>query len=300
MGDAPTTTAAPSRSLPHRRALIAGATTLAVLAVAVIAGLTSSPTGGAPVIFVSRVSSTIGDAATRAGGGFWWSYAFLLGAVAAFNPCGFALLPAYLGLYLSDERGGSGLASRARRSLTVAAAVAVAFAALFGVMGAVFSLGASVIVPSLPWAGLAVGVVLILLGGMTLAGRQIGRNLPQRVAGRLGKGANRPGTRGYAAFGLAYGAASLGCTLPLFLSLVGTAIAAGGQWAAVVAFVLYGSGMAAVLGVLTVAAGVVSFGVLSRVRTVTRVVSGLSAALLLLSGAYVVYYWLSAGRLLLT
>jgi cytochrome c-type biogenesis protein len=182
----------------------------------------------------------------------------------------------------------------------VAATVAAAFAVLFGVMGAVFSIGAWVIVPSLPWAGLAVGVVLILVGGITLAGRPIGQSLPQRLAGRLGRGANERGSRGYAAFGLAYGVASPGCTLPLFLGLIGTATAAGGRAAAVVAFALYGAGMAAVLGVLTVAAGIVNFGVLARMRTVTRFVSGLGAALLLVSGAYVVYYWLSAGRLLFT
>jgi cytochrome c biogenesis protein CcdA len=251
------------------------------------------------VIFVSRLSSAIDGVATRAGG-VWWSYAFLLGAVAAFNPCGFALLPAYLGLYLEDRGGGSSLASRAGRSLQVAGTVAAAFVLLFGAMGAVFSIGASVIVPSLPWAGLAVGVVLILVGGITLAGRSIGQTLPQRLADRFGRGANERGSRGYAAFGLAYGAASLGCTLPLFLGLIGTATAAGGRAAAVVAFALYGAGMAFVLGVLTVAAGIVSFGVLGRMRNVTRFVSGLGAALLLLSGAYVVYYWLSAGRLLFT
>jgi hypothetical protein len=47
-------------------------------------------------------------------------------------------------------------------------------------------------------------------------------------------------------------------------------------------------------------AGVVSFGILQRVRGFVRIVTVLSAALLLLSGAYVVYYWLTAGRLLLT
>jgi hypothetical protein len=57
--------------------------------------------------------------------------------------------------------------------------------------------------------------------------------------------------------------------------------------------------MASVLGVLTVVAGVVSFGILGRVRSFVRVVSALGAGLLLLSGAYVVYYWLTAGRLLL-
>jgi hypothetical protein len=105
--------------------------------------------------------------------------------------------------------------------------------------------------------------------------------------------------RGYAAFGFAYGAASLGCTLPLFLALMGTATAARGWGNSLIAFVLYGAGMASVLGVLTVAAGVVSFGILSRVRGLVRIVSGLGAGLLLLSGGYVVYYWLTAGRLLL-
>lgn len=62
---------------------------------------------------------------------------------------------------------------------------------------------------------------------------------------------------------------------------------------------LYGVGMAATLGVLTVLAGIVSFEILSSVRSVGRVVSVVGAVLLLLSGAYVIYYWLTAGRFLL-
>jgi cytochrome c biogenesis protein CcdA len=100
------------------------------------------------------------------------------------------------------------------------------------------------------------------------------------------------------AFGLAYGLASLGCALPLFLALVGTALAGGGGGGAIVAFALYGVGMATTLGVLTIVAGTISFGILARVRTVGRVLSGLGSALLLLFSAYVVYYWLTAGRFL--
>ncbi|MDQ3659669.1 MAG: hypothetical protein M3454_01135, partial [Actinomycetota bacterium] len=65
------------------------------------------------------------------------------------------------------------------------------------------------------------------------------------------------------------------------------------------AFGLYGIGMATTLGVLTLLTGIVGFAILGRVRAVGRYVSGLGAALLLASGAYVVYYWLTAGRLLL-
>src|SRR6266542_1964360 len=249
----------------RRRAVLAAAVTLLVLAVAVIAGLTSPTTGGAPVIFVERISSAISGAASHAGE-IWWIYAFALGAVAAFNPCGFALLPAYLGLYLRDGASRSGVGPRLSRSIGVAATVGATFTVLFGAVGAVFEMASALIVRSLPWIGLGVGVLLVLMGGLILSGKLSGSSLPQRLATRVGRGAGAPGMRGYAAFGLAYGAASLGCTLPLFLALMGTATAASGGWNAPIAFVLYGAGMAAVLGVLAIVAGVVSFGILGRVR----------------------------------
>jgi len=282
-----------------RRTVLAATVTLLVLSVAVVAGLTSPTTGGTPVIFVERISSAIGGLTSAAGTNVWWVYAFLLGVVAAFNPCGFALLPAYLGLYLNEGNTGKSFAARTRRSLAVSAVVAVAFTLLFGVTGALFSLASSLIVRLLPWVGLGVGVLLIIAGGMSLGGRSLSVDTAQQVASKVGRDATSSGTRGYAAFGLAYGLASLGCALPLFLALLGTAVAGGGTWSAVVAFALYGVGMATTLGVLTVAAGVVSFGILARLRVVGRFVSGLGAVLLLASGAYVVYYWLTAGRFLL-
>lgn len=97
---------------------------------------------------------------------------------------------------------------------------------------------------------------LILIGGLVLSGRHIGTAAPQRLATRISKGAGTPGLRGYAAFGVAYGAASLGCTLPLFLALMGTATATNRLYgAAILAFVLYGAGMAASLAVLTSSQG---------------------------------------------
>src|SRR5919197_5600474 len=114
-----------------RRTVLAGAVTALVLAVAVIAGLTSPTTGGTPVIFVERISASISNAASRAGE-VWWVYALALGAVAAFNPCGFALVKAYLGLYLRDDVTGTGVWARLRRSTSVAVVVGASFTALFG------------------------------------------------------------------------------------------------------------------------------------------------------------------------
>src|SRR5262249_14479695 len=112
--------------------------------------------------------------------------------------------------------------------------------------------------------------------------------------------ASGSGLRAYGAFGLAYGLASLGCAFPLFFALVGTAIAAGGVRTAIIAFVLYGAGMATVLGCMTLAAPVGSVEILARVRWMARSAPLVGGCLLLLSGGYIVYYWLSAGRLLIT
>src|SRR6266540_1152866 len=281
-----------------RRRIRAAAVTVLVLGVAVTAGLLSSPEGGTPVIFVERISSAISGLTSAGGGSVWWVYAFFLGIVAAFNPCGFALLPAYLGLYLNEGNTGKSFAARTRRSLAVSAVVAVAFTLLFGVTGALFSLASSPIVRLLPWVGLGVGVLLIIAGGMSLGGRSLGLDTAQQVASKVGRDATSSGTRGYAAFGLAYGLASLGCALPLFLALLGTAVAVCGPWSAVVAFALYGIGMASTLGVLTLVAGIVNFGILVRVRALGRFVSKVGSVLLLASGAYVIYYWLTAGRFL--
>src|SRR5919204_226133 len=150
-----------------RRMVLAAAVTVLVLAVAVIAGLMSPTTGGTPVIFVERISSAISNTASRVGDA-WWVYAFALGAVAAFNPCGFALVPAYLGLYLGEDVDRGGLGARLSRSITVAGVV---------------------------------GVALAGGGGLMLAGKPLASTLPQQLATRLGGDANRSGIRGFAAFG---------------------------------------------------------------------------------------------------
>jgi cytochrome c biogenesis protein CcdA len=118
-----------------------------------------------------------------------------------------------------------------------------------------------------------------------------------RVAQRLKVATRHRGLGGYAAYGTAYGLASLGCTLPVFLGVVGTSLQLHGLAAAIGQFVLFGIGMGAVLVVLTLATAWFGDGLIGRARTLGRHVGWASAALLWLAGAYIVYYWLTAIRL---
>jgi cytochrome c biogenesis protein CcdA len=59
--------------------------------------------------------------------------AFVAGMVAAFNPCGFAMLPAYLTLVIDPQSGGQ--LAAVGRALAATAAMALGFLAVFGSFG---------------------------------------------------------------------------------------------------------------------------------------------------------------------
>jgi cytochrome c-type biogenesis protein len=269
-----------------------------VLALAIAAGVRSSPAAWGPLIFVESLSARISGLFLSFGTKAPLGYAFVAGMVASVNPCGFVLLPAYLGYYLGDDRGAPGGRGRAGRALVVSATVTASFALLFGLAGIFAGLAASALTSSLPWIGTAVGVGLILLAGVLASGRGLTVSFAPRVAQHLAAAARIRGLAGYAAYGTAYGLASLGCTLPVFLGVVGTSLQLHGLAAAVGQFLLFGIGMGTVLAALTIATVWFGDGLIRRARTLGRHVGWASAVLLWLAGAYVVYYWLTAVRLL--
>ncbi len=164
------------------------------------------------------------------------------GSVSAVNPCGFAMLPAFVGFFLGErEEAGAGLGRRLARAAAVAGLVTAGFVLVFVPIGAAISLGSRSLVRYVPWLGLGVGMVLIGVGAAFLAGRAIAFDLHpvQRVTGR--------GNRSMVAYGVGYGLASVGCTLPVFLAVVGGAVAAGGILPGVAVFVAYALGMGLVV-----------------------------------------------------
>ena len=232
-------------------------------------------------------------------------FAFAAGMVAAVNPCGFVLLPAYLGVFLGerDEAEVMALPIRVRRALGVGATLTAGFVLLFALIGLLIGSIARILVDILPWLGFAVGVGLVLLGGYRLAGGSLYSALPDRLSARLvggvaGGSARAPARGGYLLFGIAYGTASLSCTLPIFLAVVGGSLVASDLAPALGRLVLYGLGMGTVVMAATLAVGLLKRAPLRRLRGASRWVEPLGTAFLFLAGGYLVYYWLTVGDLL--
>ncbi len=283
------------------RLALAGLAVLLAYGAAVTAALLTGSGIGGVNLAVESFSSASSNALSLVTTALPVGYAFGAGMVAAVNPCGFALLPAYLGLYIGQGVASStrqGLRRRWLQAVGISAAVTLSFVILFGVTGLLFSLASLAVAGYLPWAGLAIGVALVLVGGQMLRGGGIYTTLGERVADRLGRTASRPDVRGYLAYGLAYGIASLSCTLPIFLAVVGTALSSSGFLVATSEFLLYALGMGTVLSVLTLSTVSLSQAGIARVRAVAKFIQPVSAVLVLMAGAYVIYYWLTLGGLL--
>ncbi len=218
-------------------------------------------------------------------------YAFGAGMVASVNPCGFFLLPSYASYQLGADEQGFSQSSRVRRltrALVLGGTATLGFVSLFTSVGAVVAYGGTRLVAVFPYAGVAIGVGMVGLGiWLVITGKGMGFAVAQRVIV-----APRRNQRNVFLFGVGYAVASLCCTLPIFLVVVGSSLAAGSWLTSLGQFVGYGLGMGAVLVGVTVGTALFKGSVARWLRGALPHIHKASSLFLLAAGAYVIYYWL--------
>ena len=228
-------------------------------------------------------------------------FAFGAGMASAVNPCGFAMLIAYLGLYLGRDQEMVAALAPARnlcKALLVSLTVTVGFVVLFGAVGTIISLGARVLVVELlPWLGLIIGIALSLAGSWMVGGGKFYTSLPAQVSAKMGGSGKMP-IKSYFIFGISYGTASLSCTLPIFLAVVGTSVAVSSLTQSLGQFVLYGLGMGIVIVTLTLALAFFKQAMVGTLRNAMPYVQPMGAWLMVFAGSYIVFYWLTIGGLM--
>lgn len=221
-----------------------------------------------------------------------YALAFSAGLLATVNPCGFALLPSFVGYYLGARKPGASAGAALLDGLAAGLLLTAGFLAVFGSVGVVVALGARAVVEVVPWAAIGIGLVLAGVGVWLLAGRRLPVSLPGARPSPVAR------ERSLVAFGVAYGVGSLSCTLPIFLVVVGSAVSARSPLDTVGVVFAYALGMATILMLLALATAGFREVLVGVIRDVLPHVTRISGALLVLGGGYVVYYWTSllSGR----
>ncbi|GAA4129545.1 cytochrome c biogenesis CcdA family protein [Streptomyces tunisiensis] len=207
------------------------------------------------------------------------------GMLAAVNPCGFALLPAYLSLLvLGDDSPRRTVA--VGRALAATAAMTAGFAAFFGVFGLVIQPVAGQVQEHLPWFTIAFGLLITTAGAWLLAGRQLPTLAPKL---RRAPAVTRS-VPSMALFGMAYATASLGCTIAPFLAIVVSAFRSGSTTEGIALFAAYAAGMGLIVGAASLTVALTRTTAVTRLRRLGAIAPRLGGGLLLLVGAYVAYY----------
>jgi cytochrome c biogenesis protein CcdA len=211
--------------------------------------------------------------------------AFTTGMVATVNPCGFAMLPAYLSFFIGiEDRNEDDPRASVWRALVVGLTVTAGFAATFALVGLLVSRVTRSVYDIAPWISLVIGFALAGFGIALLAGFEFNVRTP-----RLDKGGRTRGLGSMAVFGVSYAVASIGCELPLFLAAMsgvfGRSLASG-----IAYFIAFALGFAVVLVGLTVAMAMAHQSLVHSLRRVLPYVSRIAGGLLVVAGAYVAWY----------
>jgi len=208
--------------------------------------------------------------------------AFTAGMLGAVNPCGFALLPAYLSVLVAADPARPDGPRAVARALRCTVALTVGYVAVFGTFGLALAPIAGWLQPRLPWLTVLLGLGLVAAGGWLLAGRSLpspgNRLRAPRLSGSVAS---------MVLFGMAYAVASLGCAIGPFLAIVVSSLGTG---SGPVLFLAYAAGMGLVIGVTAVAVALVRVSAVARLRRAAAFAPRLGGAVLIAAGLYVAWY----------
>lgn len=220
-----------------------------------------------------------------------FSIVLLAGMLAAVNPCGFAMLPAYLGaLILGQSENAAG---NYRRALTFSAGMAIGLVAVFASFALLVAPFTSSIEAYLPYITLVMAAVLAATGIALLWGASFALT-------RLFRPSIAPST-GFISqigYGVTYALASLSCTIGPFLAATTLALRSGSFGNVVATFALYGVGMAIVVLLLALVTASSNQQVLQALRRGSKTIEKIMGAVLILVAAYLATYGIFELQLL--
>lgn len=222
-------------------------------------------------------------------------FSFSAGSIAFINPCGIAMLPAYVSYYLGATNPSERLTLGAvLRGLYLGLAATLGFMAVFGGAGAVLALAGAQLIRYVPWIAVGIGGGITVLGAALL----LGKSFYLRRGFDSSKLLGDRGPLTFLLFGVAYAIASLSCTVPIFLYVTLQAISTGGFLSAMTVFIAYSLGMGAVMTVFAASLVAARDALMRYVQRIMPYTSRIAGAVMVAAGLYIIYFQVFVGGLI--
>ena len=210
------------------------------------------------------------------------------GLIAAFNPCGFAMLPAYLSYFLGLESSNSderevGIFNGLKVSLTLS----LGFVFVFAVIGILTNtiISEASIEKQAGYITLGIGMLLVLVGLAMVAGYHPVLKVP-----RIQIGTSNRQLPSIFLFGISYAFVSIGCSAPIFFLTVGGSFSRDGIVNGSAVFISYALGMSIVITVLTIGISIARSSISEKYKSIMKYLNPISGIFLSISGFFLSAY----------
>ncbi len=205
------------------------------------------------------------------------AFAFSAGIFSLFSPCSYALLPGYVSYYLGAKFG-------VVKALTGGLACTLGLITVFAVIGGLASSLGELVPQIIPLLDIAAGVILIAMG----LGNLLDLKMPFLSLNIVPS--KKQGFLGLYTYGIVYGLAGVGCSAPIFISVLFYSMSKG-LAQGVLSFVAYAIGMGTPLIVTTVLLSQAKDYMIQRINMATEKLQRASGAVLVAVGLYLIYFY---------
>ena len=211
------------------------------------------------------------------------SFSFLAGMQAFFAPCSIALIPAYVGYYVSEETGQTDRTQQLLFGLKAGSFASLGLLSIYITFGVILAILGRIIAPFIPWLELFTGGLLLFIGAAVLLGYEFALRSPVVIQTKS-RGAKR-----FYLFGVAYALGALGCTLPIFLLVIFQSLAQRGPVGALINFTVYALAMTSLMLTFSLIAAVSKTAIHKFLTKYMTAIQKSAGALILLAGVYLIY-----------
>lgn len=208
-----------------------------------------------------------------------FAFAFTAGVFSLLSPCGYALLPGYISYYLGSRPSFG-------KTLFSGLTCTLGLITVFSIVGGSASTLGTLLPQLIPLLTLVAGAIVILMGISMLT--KIGLphiSMPAKIS-------KRRDFLGLYIFGVAYGLSAVGCSAPIFLSILFYAMVRG-LTEGIITFVTYAVGMGLPLVLTSVLVAEAKDFMISKIANATLWLHKASGVLLIIVGIYLFYFYYS-------
>ncbi len=210
------------------------------------------------------------------------------GLIAAFNPCGFAMLPAYLSYFLGiDQKSGTDKYLGVINGLRVSLALSLGFVFVFAALGILTNtvISEASVESKAGYFTLIIGAFLIFMGLAMIRGFHPTLKIPRLNI----TGINRELPSMFL-FGVSYAFVSVGCSAPIFFITVGGSFSREGIIDGAAVFISYALGMSIVITVLTLSIALARSSIAIHLKSLMKYLNTISGLFLTVSGLFLSAY----------